>query len=246
MLAPTKGVPHRSSGPSLLYYEFPSDDLFQLLQAASRFEAGVAIPASGLEPPAATRIAYKQLPAGSEEKASRIRQLRGLAKDSVILLHFDSHAENIEWLCVVIRSGFLPAISTPFSPDAIQQQRPSPMTGGFPLETRLTSILPAISICRGEQRRSSLEIGVKIFPLNVETLSRRRKHLALCHPILQLSLIVSLGTKQSAIASYMATFQARMLGNVKKRTIISVSKVHRCSRWREAGMDHTSSSSTTE
>ena len=123
MLALNKGLLHSSSRPALPEHEFPSDDLFQLLQSASRFDAGITIYAPGLEPPPVTRITYKQLLAGSEEKASCIRQLPGLATDTVILLHFDSHTEKIEWFWAVVRSGFLPAISTPFSPDAIQREK---------------------------------------------------------------------------------------------------------------------------
>lgn len=117
-----EGLPQTTSEPPLLKHDSPSDDLIQLLQSASRFEAGITIYAPGQGPPAATRITYRQLLADSEEKASRIRQLPGLAKDTVILLHFDNHTENIEWLWAVIRSGYLPAISIPFSPDAVQRE----------------------------------------------------------------------------------------------------------------------------
>ena len=98
------------------------EDLISLLQTASKSKAGITTYSSNPEAPRQRRITYKDLFAGSAEKASQIRQLPGLAKDSVILLHFDNHAENIEWFWAAVRSGFLPAISTPFSPDPTQRE----------------------------------------------------------------------------------------------------------------------------
>src|SRR5205814_1250580 len=46
-----------------------------------------------------------------------------IAPGSTVLLHFNNHIENIEWLWSVIAAGYLPAISTPFTNDVEQRRK---------------------------------------------------------------------------------------------------------------------------
>lgn len=66
-------------------------------------------------------IGYNDLLHASEVKARLLVQLPSLTRDSIILLHFDNHEQNIEWLWAVVRAGLIPAISTPFSASSGQR-----------------------------------------------------------------------------------------------------------------------------
>ena len=100
-----------------------SQGLLQLLQDAASSERGVTIYQPGADLSASTRTSYKQLLASSEEKAKLLYRNSGLTESTVILIHFDSHAENIAWFWAVIRAGFLPVMSTPFSADENQRKQ---------------------------------------------------------------------------------------------------------------------------
>ena len=114
---------HISHSPSSLP-ESLMGNLWQLLELASASHANVLIykPGSVPEKSSVHQIGYKDLFHASEEKACLIRQIAGLTRESVVLLHFDNHTQNIEWLWAVIRAGFVPAISTPFSTDPSQRE----------------------------------------------------------------------------------------------------------------------------
>ena len=63
-------------------------------------------------------MTYGELLADSEGRASQIRQIPDLAHGSVILLHFIKYIESLKWLWPVLYVGYLPALFTPFLPDA--------------------------------------------------------------------------------------------------------------------------------
>ena len=100
------------------------NNLWRLLEVASASRAKVSIykPGSVLANLSIDQISYNDFFYASEEKACLIRQIPGLTKDGVVLLHFDNHTQNIEWLWAVIRAGSIPAISTPFSADPHQRE----------------------------------------------------------------------------------------------------------------------------
>ena len=60
-----------------------------------------------------TRLNYLDLAQSSEVNAKSIHQL-GLKPDSIVLLHFDNRLDNPEWFWVVVFTGYIPALSTPF------------------------------------------------------------------------------------------------------------------------------------
>ncbi|KAL9094202.1 MAG: hypothetical protein Q9165_003617 [Trypethelium subeluteriae] len=110
----TKGHPLTTSAT-------PVNTIWNLLLDASKSEGHIAIHESNRDG-AATEIGYSNLMRGSEEKALLIQEISDLTTGSVILIHFDNHRQNFEWLWAVIRAGFIPAMSTPFSSDASQRQ----------------------------------------------------------------------------------------------------------------------------
>ena len=97
--------------------------LWHLLQAASTSAEGMIIyePGSVRERHIVKDVGYNHLFHASKDNAKLIRQIPGLTADSVFLLHFENHTQNIEWLWAVIRAGFIPAILTPFSADPHQR-----------------------------------------------------------------------------------------------------------------------------
>ena len=99
-------------------------NLWQLSQVSSESQTNISIrqPGSVQERHINPQFEYKALLHASEDKTSLIRQIPGLAAGSIVLLHFDNHTQNIQWLWAVIRAGFIPAISTTFSADAHQRE----------------------------------------------------------------------------------------------------------------------------
>ena len=111
-----------SNSPSLLP-EPSIGHLWQLLEIASESAGNLHIykPGSILENLSVNQISYQDLLQTSEQKAFLICRIAGLNRDSIVLLHFDNHTQNIEWLWAVIHAGYIPAISTPFSADSSQR-----------------------------------------------------------------------------------------------------------------------------
>ena len=97
-------------------------NLYQLLQASAATSSGITTHSSG-DPFTGRYTSYKQLLQIAETKARLICGIPGITPDSVILLHFDEHLDNIEWFWAVTASGHLPAISTPFTNDLNQRRK---------------------------------------------------------------------------------------------------------------------------
>ena len=97
-------------------------NLYQLLQASAVTSSGITTYPYG-DPYAGRYTSYKQLLQIAETKASLISGIPGITPDSVVLLHFDEHVDNIEWFWAVTAAGYLPAISTPFTNDLDQRRK---------------------------------------------------------------------------------------------------------------------------
>ncbi|CAF9917365.1 hypothetical protein IMSHALPRED_003547 [Imshaugia aleurites] len=69
------------------------------------------------------RLTYEEVRLQAIHNAEILRRIDGLTSDSVILLHFDNHLDNIIWFWSVLYSGYLPAMSTPFSNDPKQRDK---------------------------------------------------------------------------------------------------------------------------
>lgn len=68
-------------------------------------------------------MTYEELRLQALHNAQLLRRIDGLTQGTVILLHFDNHLDNIVWLWSVLNSGYLPAMSTPFSNDPRQREK---------------------------------------------------------------------------------------------------------------------------
>lgn len=69
------------------------------------------------------RITYDGLLVSAKLKARLLHRFAAAAENSIVLLHFDNHMDNIEWLWATIFAGFLPAVSTPFVNDLGQRKK---------------------------------------------------------------------------------------------------------------------------
>jgi acyl-CoA synthetase (AMP-forming)/AMP-acid ligase II/thioesterase domain-containing protein/aryl carrier-like protein len=68
-------------------------------------------------------LTYAEFLQACQEKARLVCQIPGISQSSVVLLHFDSHEQNILWFWAVLLARCLPAISTPFTNHAAQHQK---------------------------------------------------------------------------------------------------------------------------
>ncbi|MCJ1467234.1 hypothetical protein MMC07_005857 [Pseudocyphellaria aurata] len=99
-----------------------AQNLYQILGNASKSEAGINTYAPGFQGPS-TRVTYAQLLANAESDAQKILELDGVTSDSVILIHFDNHLDNIKWLWAVVAAGLVPAVSPPFTTDLERRRK---------------------------------------------------------------------------------------------------------------------------
>ena len=99
------------------------NDLLRMLQRAADTRAGVTLRPSEQVSEGDIRIPYNLLRERAVAKAQLLQQLECQSTDSIVLLHFDNHQDNIEWFWAVIAAGYLPAISTPLAVDTAQRER---------------------------------------------------------------------------------------------------------------------------
>ena len=97
------------------------DGLLSLLDTASRSQRGIVFYARNNGDLQESRISYRELLEQSQEDAATVNRIFGTERQPIVLLHFDSHFENIRWYWAVIHAGLLPTLSTPFSNDAEQR-----------------------------------------------------------------------------------------------------------------------------
>ena len=60
-----------------------------------------------------THISYSELCALATQKADLLRRYEGVVPGKIVLIHFQSHLENIIWFWASILAGCVPALSTP-------------------------------------------------------------------------------------------------------------------------------------
>ena len=103
------------AGPEANHSKEPRN-LYQLLERASNDPSnhGIVIYNPGNTANASKIITYRELLETAKGNACLLPPVNLTKKDSVVLLHFDNHLDNIEWFWTVIAAGYTPAISTPF------------------------------------------------------------------------------------------------------------------------------------
>jgi acyl-CoA synthetase (AMP-forming)/AMP-acid ligase II len=69
-----------------------------------------------------TKLKYSELLKLSKQNAEFIHQFE-LQPESIILLHFNNHFDNVVWFWSVVCAGFIPAMSTPFTNNDEQRRK---------------------------------------------------------------------------------------------------------------------------
>lgn len=100
-------------------------NLFELLQstATNHPTNGIIIYAPGDLQEAGKKISYVDLLEQALRNARYIHQIGDLKPDSVVLLHFDCHIDNMLWYWATVAAGYVPAMSTPLSNIPEQRRR---------------------------------------------------------------------------------------------------------------------------
>ncbi|KAG9761125.1 hypothetical protein KCU73_g2543, partial [Aureobasidium melanogenum] len=111
--------PNRICSPSVMV-----QNLISLLEraASSQPSHGISFYLPSRLDRVGIRITYSELLRRAKEKAQLVRNLAP-SSSSIVLLHFDNHLDNVEWLWALLIAGRLPAISTPMTNDADGRRR---------------------------------------------------------------------------------------------------------------------------
>ena len=107
---------------SLDHFKMPSQGLIDLLKSAALHEEKglIVYPPGNLQ--RAIRLSYRDLLRRASANARALRQIHGLTRNTILLVHFDNHLDNIEWIWSALLAGYIPAISTPFT-NSIEQRK---------------------------------------------------------------------------------------------------------------------------
>lgn len=97
-------------------------NLSQLLTRASTTSGSLLFYFAENKELRSTRVSYSKLLADAREKARIIGRIEGLSPESILLLHFDTQRETIQWFWAATLAGYLPAISTPFVDDTVRRK----------------------------------------------------------------------------------------------------------------------------
>ena len=98
-------------------------NIVQLLERAASSNAGISTYAPGNALSRYDRTTYHDFLQKARIRAETVRHIKGISKDSVVLLHFDKHSDHFDWFWAVTIAGFIPAISTPFVNDLDQRKK---------------------------------------------------------------------------------------------------------------------------
>ena len=83
-----------------------------LLDLCAARQAGITTYARG-ERSKPAYLSYSELRALATQKAESLRRNKGIVPGKIVLIHFQSHLENIIWFWASILAGCVPALSTP-------------------------------------------------------------------------------------------------------------------------------------
>ena len=97
--------------------------IVQLLQKAASTDAGISIYPPRTAPTKCNHATYREFLQNALANAQSIRNISGLSKDGIIMLHFDNHTDNFDWFWAVTLAGYTPAVSTPFVNDPDQRKK---------------------------------------------------------------------------------------------------------------------------
>ncbi|KAL9133429.1 MAG: hypothetical protein Q9175_005392 [Cornicularia normoerica] len=102
-----------------------SRNLYELLQcaAAEPGDKGILVYSPGNIQSQASRLTYHDLFRQAKTNSILVHRLVGITPQSNVILHFDTHLENIIWFWSVLVAGYVPVISAPFANDVEQRKR---------------------------------------------------------------------------------------------------------------------------
>ncbi|RYP66278.1 hypothetical protein DL770_008837 [Monosporascus sp. CRB-9-2] len=99
------------------------ENLSQLLARASTSDSGLIYYAAGQQSLNGVSVTYRQLLEDATQKARLLQGLGNITPSSIVLLHFNSQYETIQWFWAATLAGVVPAISTPFVNDHSQRKK---------------------------------------------------------------------------------------------------------------------------
>ena len=99
-------------------------NLYELLEgAAAEPDKGLFFYSPGKVESEARRLTYHELFHQARANANLLHQLPGVTPQTKIILHLNTHLDNIVWFWSVVIAGFVPVISTPFANNLEQRKR---------------------------------------------------------------------------------------------------------------------------
>ena len=100
-------------------------NLYDLLEGAATEsgDKGVLIYAPGNIQSEPSRLSYRDLFRQAQTNSILLRRIPGIQPQSNVILHFNTHLDNIVWFWSVVVAGYVPVISTPFANDTEQRKR---------------------------------------------------------------------------------------------------------------------------
>ncbi|KAL8836162.1 MAG: hypothetical protein Q9170_003015 [Blastenia crenularia] len=93
-------------------HSFVDTHIATILDRGASTRSGITVYTSR-EKPKRTYLSYRGLHALVTQKASLLRRHPSISARKIVLIHFESHLENIIWFWASVRAGCVPALSTP-------------------------------------------------------------------------------------------------------------------------------------
>jgi len=97
-------------------------NLYQICQKSSSYNTGVLFHHAGAKD-VLSRVTYGELFEQACRDSPKILEISGIKADTIVLLHFNSHEDNIRWFWAVVAAGLVPAISPPFTNNLDQRRK---------------------------------------------------------------------------------------------------------------------------
>ncbi|KAL9620175.1 MAG: hypothetical protein Q9160_005290 [Pyrenula sp. 1 TL-2023] len=112
--------------PSFLApFDAPHRSIVHVLQNAADTNSGIEFYLSSQNIQnnhQSVRISYRELLSQSQSKAQCLHRIPGIQRDTIFLLHFDNHLDNVKWFWAVTVAGYLPCVSSAFVDDVTQRK----------------------------------------------------------------------------------------------------------------------------
>ena len=100
-------------------------NLYEVLEGAAseHGDKGILIYAPGKLQSEATRLSYRDLLRQAQTNSILVHRLQDTKTQSNVVLHFNTHLDNIVWFWSIVVAGYVPVISTPFTNDIEQRKK---------------------------------------------------------------------------------------------------------------------------